>query len=569
MSTSKSKKLASISSLGLKSVDIDKQFLDQLSELKDDKSKTNEIIDKIIRESSKKLSALSSSFSPASSSSSTSQTFENVALNDLKEEFNLIRKPSIRKLISRSNSLSIRQSSSAPGPLSGFSDLIAPQISISSTNGTSQSQNEPSNSSIPLIETKSIDSSLLQKATSESFRGFHHITWYCSNAKQTAQYFIVSFGFRKIAYRGLETAFTGFSSHVVSNGHIIFEFVSPIYAKSSEKAVWLVDEMHRFVQKHGDGVKDVSFEVDDVDLVYKNAIKSGAKSITEPTFLRDKNGTMKVATIQIVDDLFHTLIENVDYEGVYLPNYHTVKDDPRYDMRDAVALNNLPPVKLDIIDHCVQNEDWNTMNIACGIYSKAFGFHQFWSVDERDISTKYSALRSIVMASANEMIKIPINEPAKGMCKSQIEEFLDFYNGPGVQHIAVTTPDIIETITNMKARGVEFIQAPDIYYDHLLPRLLEGGISIEEDLNLLKKLNILIDFDDNGYLLQIFTKPLTDRPTFFMEVIQRHNHDGFGKGNFKALFESIEDEQRLRGTLERICNEPEIDEPSDLQYELI
>lgn len=400
-----------------------------------------------------------------------------------------------------------------------------------------------------------LDSATSTFAAGLCFKSYHHATWYVSNAKQTAQYFIVTFGFKKIAYKGLETGCKGFAGHVVQNGDVIFEFVSPICSDSSslmqQKGGWILEEMQHFITKHGDGVKDVSFEVTDVDLVFKHAIKAGAKSICEPRVISDEFGSIKKATIQVFEDMFHTLIEYQDYKGVYLPNYRAVQNNGFTDDIHGSALSLLPPVKLGVVDHCVQNKDWNKMNEGCDVYSKVFGFHQFWSVDEKDVSTEFSALRSMVMASSNDVIKMPINEPAEGLCRSQVEEFLDFHDGPGVQHIAVTTSNIIETVRNMKARGAEFITVPELYYENLLPRLLATGVPIEEDLKKLKELDILIDFDEKGYLLQIFTKPLTDRPTFFLEIIQRHNHNGFGVGNFKALFQTIEQEQRLRGTLEK------------------
>ncbi|KAH3681953.1 hypothetical protein WICPIJ_007072 [Wickerhamomyces pijperi] len=413
---------------------------------------------------------------------------------------------------------------------------------------------------------RSLSSDELDLATSamaagQCFKSYHHATWYVSNAKQTAQYFITAFGFKKIAYKGLETGCKGFAGHVVQNGGVTFEFVSPICSDTSvlmqQQGGWILEEMHNFIKKHGDGVKDVSFEVSDVDLVFKHAIRAGAKAICEPRILSDEFGSIKKATIQVFEDIFHTLIEVQDYKGVYLPNYRAVENNGFTDEMHGSALSLLPPVKLDVIDHCVQNKDWNMMDEGCDVYSKVFGFHQFWSVDENDVSTEFSALRSMVMASSNDVIKMPINEPAEGLCRSQIEEFLDFYDGPGVQHIAVATPNIIESVRNMKARGAEFISVPELYYENLLPRLLATGIHIQEDLDKLKELGILIDFDENGYLLQIFTKPLADRPTFFLEIIQRHNHNGFGKGNFKALFQTIEQEQRLRGTLEKSTGEPQ------------
>lgn len=385
--------------------------------------------------------------------------------------------------------------------------------------------------------------SINSKVINSSFKGYDHATWYVSNAKQTANYFVSCFGFKWFACKGLETGSKIIASHVVKNGDVIFEFISPIVTKSADlKEQVYLNKIFEFIKKHGDGVKDISFKVKNVELIYENAIKHGAKSINKPYVLTDEYGLVKVATIEVFDDVYHTLIERDLYNGHYLPGYVD------YNNNDIAILNEMLPIELIKIDHCVQNEDWNELESACNVYSKIFGFHKFWSVDEKDVSTEFSALRSIVMASENEEIKMPINEPAKGLCKSQIEEFLTFYNGPGVQHIAILTSDIIKTVENMTKRGAEFIKVPNLYYEKLLPKLLKYG-SIKEDLAKLEKLGILIDFDESGYLLQIFTKPLTDRPTFFLEIIQRNNHSGFGKGNFKALFETIEAEQKLRGTL--------------------
>lgn len=393
---------------------------------------------------------------------------------------------------------------------------------------------------------------MLKKRISSSFKGFDHATWYVSNAKQAASYFVYCLGFEWVAYKGLETGSKVVSAHVVQNGDVMFEFVSPILS-SSEKPneAEFLDKIHSFIRRHGDGVKDVAFRVDDVKSVYENAIQCGAKSAKPPSEYQDEYGVIKLATIEVFDDVYHTLINRDHYSGIFMPGYVPVKGNSLYEPREALCLQTLPPVTFEKIDHCVQNEDWDQLESACATYSKIFGFHRFWSVDEKQVSTHFSALRSIVMSSENEEVKMPINEPAKGICKSQIEEFIEFYNGAGVQHIALLTNDIITTVANMKQRGAQFIAVPSLYYDTLFTRLSKMGITINEDFEELRKLGILVDFDENGYLLQLFTKPLGDRPTFFLEVIQRNNHNGFGAGNFKALFETIESEQRLRGTLER------------------
>lgn len=240
--------------------------------------------------------------------------------------------------------------------------------------------------------------------------------------------------------------------------------------------------------------------------------------------------------------LVHTLIERHDYRGSFLPGFRAVNEE-------EPTAKYLPRIGLQLVDHCVGNQDWDEMEAACDYYEKALGFHRFWSVDDKDICTDYSALKSVVMASADERIKMPINEPAKGLKKSQIEEYVDFYNGAGVQHIALRTDDIIRDVTNLRERGIEFITIPETYYENMEKRLKAVGLKLDQDFETLKQLGILIDFDEGGYLLQLFTKHLMDRPTVFIEVIYRNNFEGFGAGNFKSLFEAIEREQALRGNL--------------------
>jgi len=287
---------------------------------------------------------------------------------------------------------------------------------------------------------------------------------------------------------------------------------------------------------------DVAFEVDSVDLVYEGAVQNGAEVVASPHIVEDSYGRIKLATIRTYGDTTHTLVENVDYTGVFLPGYRT-------EMAKDPLTRFLPAVTLEAIDHCVGNQDWDEMEGACEWYERVLGFHRFWSVDDKDICTEYSALKSIVMSSPNDVVKMPINEPAKGKKQSQIEEYVDFYNGAGVQHIALRTHDIITAISHLKARGVEFIKVPETYYDAMRQRLKAAGMKLNEDFETLKSLDILIDFDEGGYLLQLFTKHLMDRPTVFIEIIQRNNFSGFGAGNFKSLFEAIEREQELRGNL--------------------
>ncbi|EMD87247.1 hypothetical protein COCC4DRAFT_84538 [Bipolaris maydis ATCC 48331] len=381
-----------------------------------------------------------------------------------------------------------------------------------------------------------------------SYRGYHHVHWYVGNAKQAAAFYVARMGFERVAYRGLETGSRATASHVVRNGDVTFVLTSPLrcleqgsrFGKEDEE---LIKEIHAHQERHGDAVKDVAFEVDDVDAIYSAAVSAGAVSIREPYTLSDDQGSVRLATIRTYGDTTHTLIQKSSYTGVFLPGYRTETS-----ARDPLSAF-LPSINLSAIDHCVGNQDWDEMENVCAYYEKVLGFHRFWSVDDKDICTEYSALKSIVMSSPNDVVKMPINEPAKGKKQSQIEEYVDFYGGPGVQHIALRTTDIISAITNLKARGVEFIKVPETYYESMKIRLKKAGMTLNEDFETLKSLDILIDFDEGGYLLQLFTKHLMDRPTVFIEIIQRNNFGGFGAGNFKSLFEAIEREQELRGNL--------------------
>jgi 4-hydroxyphenylpyruvate dioxygenase len=385
-----------------------------------------------------------------------------------------------------------------------------------------------------------------------NFQGYDHVTWWVGNAKQAASYYNTLFGFATVAYKGLETGSRYFTSHVVANGDVRFVFTSPIRSfvhlpkdePISPEDNSLLKEMHDHLERHGDAVKDVSFEVDDVDAVYNRALSGGARSIQEPTVIHDKqHGSVKTAVICTYGDTTHTLISRTSYTGPFLPGFRAAKPVPS----SVVA----PPTKLARIDHCVGNQDWNEMVKACAFYEKCLQFHRFWSVDDNQISTEFSALSSIVMASANNLVKMPINEPAPGKKKSQIEEYVVFNAGPGVQHIALLTHDILATVTAMRQRGVEFIDVPPTYYETMRERLRteKRTWALHEDLDTIQRLNILIDYDESGYLLQLFSKPLMDRPTVFIEIIQRHDFEGFGAGNFKSLFESIEREQAQRGNL--------------------
>ena len=386
-----------------------------------------------------------------------------------------------------------------------------------------------------------------------NFNGYDHVTWFVGNAKQAAAYYNTHFGFKPIAYRGLETGSRYVASYVVGNGAVRFVFSSPLRSAAhlphddpitpAERE--LLTEMHAHLEKHGDAVKDVAFEVDNVDGVYASAITGGAVPVSPPTTLTGEkgHGSVRLAVIRTYGDTTHTLISRGSYTGPFLPGFRAAAPSP--------ATVTLPPAPLAVIDHCVGNQDWHEMRAACALYESALGFHRFWSVDDSQISTEFSALNSIVMASANNVVKMPINEPAPGKRKSQIEEYVLFNAGAGVQHIALRTPDIIATVSAMRARGVEFIKVPATYYETMRRRLKteRREWELKEDLEVIEKLNILIDYDERGYLLQLFTKPLMDRPTVFIEIIQRNDFEGFGAGNFKSLFEAIEREQDERGNL--------------------
>lgn len=382
--------------------------------------------------------------------------------------------------------------------------------------------------------------------------GYAYVEMYVLLAKQAAYHLATALGFTQVAYRGLETGLHTVCLYVMKNGDAVFVLTSGLRAPGThtlptttaitvlEKMVYR--EIHSHVMLHGDSVKDVAFHVASAESVYRHAVDHGATAVLPPTVVKDGNGSMVLAKLQLFDDTIHTLVQQVDYTGPFLPGFSACSGGVGMAVPSA-------PIPVQHIDHCVQNHNWHQMLTACETYARTLGFHQFWQVDQDQVLTEFLALRLIVMASEDEAIKMPINEPAVGRCKLQIEEFLDFYNGSGVQHVALNTNDIVTTVRSMRARGVDFILVPDAYYERLTRRLATAGVRIEEDMAELQQLGILVDFDRHGYLLQLFTQPLFDRPTFFFEVIQRHNHEGFGEGNFKALFESIEQEQARRGTL--------------------
>uniref|UniRef100_A0AC35UCG8 4-hydroxyphenylpyruvate dioxygenase n=1 Tax=Rhabditophanes sp. KR3021 TaxID=114890 RepID=A0AC35UCG8_9BILA len=374
-----------------------------------------------------------------------------------------------------------------------------------------------------------------QKPEGGNFLRFDHVRFYVGNAKQSAYWYCANFGFEPFAYKGLETGSRLVASHAVRQNKIVFVFESALLPGN--------DEMGNHLIQHGDGVRDVAFEVEDINYIVDFAKKKGAKIVKDVTKEEDENGYILTASIETYGDTLHTLVDRSNYKGCFLPGFKATEVNKG-------LFANLPHVGLDFVDHCVGNQPINEMEPAVQWYEKMLQFHRFWSVDDTMIHTEYSALSSIVMANYEETIKMPINEPAAGRrAVSQIQEYVDYYGGAGVQHIALNTQDIIGAITALKKRGVEFLTIPNAYYENLRDRLSKSCTKVAEDIDTLQGLSILVDFDEGGYLLQIFSKPCQDRPTLFLEIIQRRNHQGFGAGNFKALFESIELEQNERGNL--------------------
>ena len=355
--------------------------------------------------------------------------------------------------------------------------------------------------------------------------GTDYIEFYVGNAKQSAHYYQKGFGFNLIAYCGPETGVRDRSSYVLQQDKIRLVLTSSLQEDT---------EISRHVLKHGDGVKVLALWVDDAEESFKQTTSRGAVPVSPPQTFSDQNGEVKVATIMTYGETVHTFVERKNYSGAFLPGYIVQE-----------SLIASEPIGLKYVDHCVGNVGWGEMNKWVEFYENVMGFKLLLTFDDKDISTEYTALMSKVVSNGNGYIKFPINEPAEGKKKSQIEEYIDFYNGPGVQHIAVATDDIIYTVSELRRRGIEFLYVPETYYTDLNERV--GNI--KEDFSILKELNILVDRDDEGYLLQIFTKPVQDRPTVFYEIIQREGAKSFGKGNFKALFESIEREQAIRGNL--------------------
>jgi 4-hydroxyphenylpyruvate dioxygenase len=368
------------------------------------------------------------------------------------------------------------------------------------------------------------------------FNEFDHIHFYVSNAKQAANYYCTRLGFEPFAYRGLETGSRDVATHVVKQNKIVLAFTNQLNPGDTE--------MSRELARAGDLVCDIAFNVENATVLYEKAVSRGATSILAPVEEKDEFGTVIRATIQTgFSNTRHSFIQRDSYSGNFLPGYK-----PSTEADPLLAL--LPKPNALFIDHCVTNMEDGQMNTACDWYASVLDFHRFWCVDDKQVHTEYSALRSTVMADFDRVIKLPINEPAEGKKKSQIQEYVEYHGGPGIQHIALRTNNVIETVTSLKARGVEFLNVPSAYYSDLRLRLERSPVDVKEDLDDIERLKILVDFDDNGYLLQLFTKPTQDRPTLFYEFIQRANHEGFGAGNFKALFYAIEGDQALRGNLD-------------------
>jgi 4-hydroxyphenylpyruvate dioxygenase len=356
--------------------------------------------------------------------------------------------------------------------------------------------------------------------------GTDYVEFYVGNAKQAAHYYMTAFGFQALAYSGPETGFKDRASYAVRQHKLTFVLTTPLRPGNE-----IADHLY----KHGDGVKALSLRVPDARQAWKETTSRGAKSYMEPVVLKDHDGELVMSGIHTYGDTVHLFIERKNYHGAFMPGYRPWSN-PHFKPADTGLL---------YVDHCVGNVGWNQMNPWVKFYEDVMGFKNILTFDDEDISTEYSALMSKVMSSGNGFVKFPINEPAEGKKKSQVEEYLEFYNGEGVQHVALATNDIVKTVRELMSRGVEFLQVPTSYYDDLLDRVGK----IDEDLGPLRELGILVDRDNEGYLLQLFSRPVEDRPTLFFEIIQRKGAKSFGKGNFKALFEAIEREQEARGNL--------------------
>jgi 4-hydroxyphenylpyruvate dioxygenase len=377
------------------------------------------------------------------------------------------------------------------------------------------------------MKTSAIASSKSEKITEDflPLLGTDYVEFYVGNAKQAAHYYKAAFGFQSLAYAGPETGVKDKASYAVRQNKLTFVFTTALRKDN---------RIANHVALHGDGVKVLALGVEDATNAWKETTKRGGKSYMKPTTLADEKGDLVMSGIHTYGDTVHLFIERKNYHGPFMPGY-----------RKWESVYNPPDTGLLYVDHCVGNVGWNQMNKWVSFYEQVMGFRNILSFDDKDISTEYSALMSKVMSNGNGYVKFPINEPAEGKKKSQVEEYLEFYNGEGCQHIALATNNIIETVKKLQQRGVEFLKVPSNYYSTLLDRVGH----IDEDLKALRELGILVDRDDEGYLLQIFSKPVEDRPTLFFEIIQRKGAKSFGKGNFKALFEAIEREQAQRGNL--------------------
>ena len=356
-------------------------------------------------------------------------------------------------------------------------------------------------------------------------QGTDYIEFYVGNAKQAAHYYKTVFGFQSLAYCGPETGTKENASYAIRQNKLTFVLTTPLRSGNA-----IADH----IAKHGDGVKAIALKVEDATSAWEETTRRGGKSFLEPMTSTDGDGQLVMSGIHTYGDTVHLFIEREDYHGVFMPGFRPWK-----------STYNPPDTSLLYVDHCVGNVGWNQMNPWVKFYEDVMGFRNILSFDDKDISTEYSALMSKVMSNGNGYVKFPINEPAEGKKKSQVEEYLDFYDGEGVQHVAIATNDIVKTVTELQKRGLEFLNIPSTYYETVLDRVGR----IDEDLEPLQRLGILVDRDDEGYLLQIFTKPVEDRPTLFFEIIQRKGAKSFGKGNFKALFEALEREQEARGNL--------------------
>ncbi|KAI8865782.1 4-hydroxyphenylpyruvate dioxygenase, partial [Ramicandelaber brevisporus] len=344
-----------------------------------------------------------------------------------------------------------------------------------------------------------------------NYLGFHHVTFWVSNAKQAATFYTTRLGFKAAAYRGLETGHRDVVTHVVRKNKTVFAFQSALTPGNTAMA--------DFLSMHGDAPRDVAFEVDDARAIFAGAVARGARVVREPWEETDDDGTAVFATIGVYGDIVHTFVQRSGYGGAFLPGYAAPRFvDPLQDM--------LPDVPTDFIDHFVANQPDGSMTPVADQYLHQLGFHRYWSVDDSQVYTEYSALRSIVMADYDETIRIPINEPANGLKKSQVQEFVDFNGGAGVHHIALHTDDIVAATAAVRARGTDILPVPPLYYDNLKLRLATSACKVSEDIDVLKSLQILVDYDEGGYLLQVFTQPCQDRPTFFIELVQRKNHLG-------------------------------------------